>query len=588
MLATACIPRCMPANKSVSRRFVAHLLLQRRLQNLFLDNGKYHYTRFQVLTELLHRDMLQSSPASSLCHDILHEIFSMNCPADEEFSEDCIADLLDDISLHTARYTSQVCSSWRTVMLSSPSIWAHILNLDHLSFANDNWTNEVLKRTKNCSLSIYVSLEPHWRSIDLFFSIINDCWNRLQRVAFTLSVSTRNDLHDPRWRLLNRHGPNIEIFVAFVNTSYHLRTQPLTPLSIGKLFGNNAPHLHTLSTTEMFIDICPPSSFAAMRYLKLEHCDIYPEALHALAQMKSLEYFYVLSENVHDTMDAYPDIGATIPQFELPNLKVMDITAKLSTLLAFLGHIIPPQQCEFSFTVYQARNTLSHTELDQLRRSFITYYQCFQQSNTVDILSIRASPAYLYIANQISGNELTLCGEMMFDFAICKRSGVLGLDWDCITETIVQPLSSEDLSAAKTVELELDFPQSILLSNIHLATLLYSLAATETLLCKSCMIELITLIESRNDRRTIFPRLHTIILCEDENKLSSIAIMRFIIQRRKTATPIRCINLQTSKARNQEELLLLEGQKDLQVVWGTKMQKLIDELWICFRTFSYL
>ena len=38
---------------------------------------------------------------------------------------------VDDRALGTTRSTSQVCRSWRNIMLVTPSIWAKLIDLDY-------------------------------------------------------------------------------------------------------------------------------------------------------------------------------------------------------------------------------------------------------------------------------------------------------------------------------------------------------------------------------------------------------------------------------------------------------------------------
>ncbi len=63
-----------------------------------------------------------SPPVYSMHYDLLLDIFEMNV---NMFS--------DTRALNTARFTSQVCRSWRNIMLTKPSIWAKLIDFDSLS-----------------------------------------------------------------------------------------------------------------------------------------------------------------------------------------------------------------------------------------------------------------------------------------------------------------------------------------------------------------------------------------------------------------------------------------------------------------------
>ena len=66
-----------------------------------------------------------SSPIHSLPYDLLMAIFEMNANM-----------FVDDRALGTTRSTSQVCRSWRNIVLVTPSIWAKLIDLDYLYFNN--------------------------------------------------------------------------------------------------------------------------------------------------------------------------------------------------------------------------------------------------------------------------------------------------------------------------------------------------------------------------------------------------------------------------------------------------------------------
>lgn len=54
------------------------------------------------------------------------------------------------VALTVTRYSSQVCREWCRVLLESPTIWAISLDLQRLNQANDDWQNEILRRTGDC------------------------------------------------------------------------------------------------------------------------------------------------------------------------------------------------------------------------------------------------------------------------------------------------------------------------------------------------------------------------------------------------------------------------------------------------------
>ena len=77
-----------------------------------------------------------TSPIQRLNFDILWRIFDIN------------ADMFEDHrALRTTLATSRVCHSWRFLLLSSSSIWAHLIDLDHWIWRRVKGSHEMIRRT---------------------------------------------------------------------------------------------------------------------------------------------------------------------------------------------------------------------------------------------------------------------------------------------------------------------------------------------------------------------------------------------------------------------------------------------------------
>ncbi len=76
------------------------------------------------------------SPIQSLSFDVLWRIFDIN------------ADIFDDAkALKTTLATSYVCRDWRSFLLSSTSIWAHVMDLDHSLWGKVEGSREMMRRS---------------------------------------------------------------------------------------------------------------------------------------------------------------------------------------------------------------------------------------------------------------------------------------------------------------------------------------------------------------------------------------------------------------------------------------------------------
>ncbi len=77
-----------------------------------------------------------TSPIQRLDIDVLWHIFNIN------------ADIFDDdTALETTLATSYVCHDWRSLLLHSTSIWAHVINLSHWMWNTVEGSRELIRRS---------------------------------------------------------------------------------------------------------------------------------------------------------------------------------------------------------------------------------------------------------------------------------------------------------------------------------------------------------------------------------------------------------------------------------------------------------
>src|SRR6266567_3695438 len=98
------------------------------------------------------RNRYEPPSISRLNDDLLWRIFNLNTLTDTDFIGKFSGK--PEFSLVTARHTSQVCTSWRSLILPSSSLWANTINLKHLDQKNHNWRREILKRTGDSPISV--------------------------------------------------------------------------------------------------------------------------------------------------------------------------------------------------------------------------------------------------------------------------------------------------------------------------------------------------------------------------------------------------------------------------------------------------
>ncbi|KDR69408.1 hypothetical protein GALMADRAFT_160433 [Galerina marginata CBS 339.88] len=307
-------------------------------------------------------------PIFSLHKDILWRIFTLNTIADVDFTsetETFKSVAPHEFSLITARHTSQVCASWRVLMLASSSLWANALNLKHLNQTNDHWRAEILKRTRNSVLSVMGVLYEGRPATPFFLSLLGDEWTRLRRVF--ISVADDNVADDGRWPTMGRPAPNLEIF------RLEFCASPAFSTADDILFSNTAPRIHTLSTWNLNFKVSGPW-LSHLRILELRGYISDYRILFALAEMSSLETL-VMSDGKIINADADDHQS---PSIILPNLKLLTLSAEPATLIVLLGHITPTSGCSSELeSINSVYPSLSAAQVSLFQRNFASHFQFF-------------------------------------------------------------------------------------------------------------------------------------------------------------------------------------------------------------------
>ncbi|KAF8908622.1 hypothetical protein CPB84DRAFT_168769 [Gymnopilus junonius] len=116
-------------------------------------------------------------PIFNLNEDLLWSIFHLN------------ADMFtDQKALETTRLTSQVCSSWRNLMLAAPSLWGRLIDLDALlRNSADRWGHELLRRNGEALLWIKSSSIIAEAPLALLLYVLEGSWFRIQRLALSIN-----------------------------------------------------------------------------------------------------------------------------------------------------------------------------------------------------------------------------------------------------------------------------------------------------------------------------------------------------------------------------------------------------------------
>ena len=161
---------------------------------------------------------MEGPPIGTLHHDLLWQIFAINTILDlpeinEEFDT-------RPSPLTTARHLSQVCASWRQLILDFSSIWGNRIDLEFLRQNSNAWRNEVLLRTGNSDLSIFGNVrgEGRQRAKEFLEILLKNHWTRIKWIHVKFSGFDTADWSDSAWSALARPAPNLRFIL---NTMYY-------------------------------------------------------------------------------------------------------------------------------------------------------------------------------------------------------------------------------------------------------------------------------------------------------------------------------------------------------------------------------
>ncbi|PPQ73343.1 hypothetical protein CVT26_015315 [Gymnopilus dilepis] len=135
-------------------------------------------------------------PIERLNEDIMGLIFLNNAdmfnPLEcDDRGRDLYVDIgpKNDYALDITLAASQVCQSWRALLLQSPATWGRVLNLDRLLTFNKDGQKEILRRTGTAPLCFVGSmLESERPAAESVVLILQKSWTRIQRLYLHISV----------------------------------------------------------------------------------------------------------------------------------------------------------------------------------------------------------------------------------------------------------------------------------------------------------------------------------------------------------------------------------------------------------------
>ncbi|KAF8889736.1 hypothetical protein CPB84DRAFT_1849270 [Gymnopilus junonius] len=205
------------------------------------------------------------SPITKLGQDILWSIFSLNADMDEPLEYDAFLDKnFENISaLDNVMIASQVCQSWRSLLLRSPSVWGRVVRLNRLSELGKIGRKEIMKRTGNAPLCIKGSVQGKQSNYFFLSELFQKDWSRMRKIDIRIR---RQGLYDDTlWDVFLRPTPHLVSFKIILEGALNRTFSSEDRF----LFAGEAPLLQELCTKNVSFTIQAPW-IKRLRCLRLE------------------------------------------------------------------------------------------------------------------------------------------------------------------------------------------------------------------------------------------------------------------------------------------------------------------------------
>ncbi|KAF9555509.1 hypothetical protein CPC08DRAFT_821035 [Agrocybe pediades] len=312
------------------------------------------------------------APISVLHEDLLFNIFLENTFLDFDDFQKGIPNG-GTTALITARHCSQVSRQRRSIYLSSPSIWARLVNVEDLQLKTDYWRKEVIARTGEALLWVYgrVSYLRITETRDFVFPFLQENWARVQMLLIvdediynsTTSLADRQKM----WAFLKEPAPQLQRI--FVGLPPSLPEAYLPPAH--SLFNNDAPCLRHFCVPYRTPHISWGRNLTSATFFAKSTTEQVLKTLQHMPELVSLSIY-------GGDLDSKPSGLETCPQILLPKLRTLALRDGNSWLNAaiILQSITPSADCCL-FTLW--RNSIpfmsdrANEEYEQYEKSLKSY-----------------------------------------------------------------------------------------------------------------------------------------------------------------------------------------------------------------------
>ncbi|PPQ70677.1 hypothetical protein CVT26_014616 [Gymnopilus dilepis] len=241
----------------------------------------------------------------------------------------------EESALQTILQCSHVCTPWRALLLSTPSIWARVLDVDQLIKISSAGQVEILSRTGNAPLWLSANIRGNSKAGDLLsFSLIRDHWNRIEHLKLCISHLDGREM----WPVLARPAPILRTFELSTSQKGLMDTNS----SEMPLFSNRAPVLQS------FVGECLPLNLSApwLRGIRQLCLGYHLSMFDILTCLQSTPQLEILITSTVSSRNTNLNQAAHLPTVTLPKLgKLYFQYVDLQDCMTLLRGIQIPDSC---------------------------------------------------------------------------------------------------------------------------------------------------------------------------------------------------------------------------------------------------
>ncbi|KAF4612750.1 hypothetical protein D9613_011853 [Agrocybe pediades] len=271
----------------------------------------------------------------------------------------------EDKRLTTARYTSQVCQKWRSLILPSTRIWGRLLSMHSIEDATEDWVEELRSRVGGAKLWITGSIQKT-SSRSYLISLLKEKWENVQ--IFHVRIFQPGTLEE-LWPILQSKAPTLE--VLRVEIIYHSNAPNSRPL-----FDDMAPRLRDFHTFAIFSPVAPWLYNLQSIVFGSQHAIMFIlSALKSMPLLRTLEVFTSDTFDHSGTVMHGGDVGAT--SVYLPRLTRLCIYQRhFQEVSSLLNHIESPG-CDLYVRGMRGLSTGSAIDIQRTYAAMVKWVSAF-------------------------------------------------------------------------------------------------------------------------------------------------------------------------------------------------------------------